>query len=144
MNSPEAGLTQQPSMGVMDEQNAQLLRRLHRNMHVLGAVLVLLGTSFLVALWGETSWVPFGIIIALGVLTCLKYPWALALAVLLFSIPVMGDVFLSIHNGKKFGLDVLLELAFIIQAFRVLYWAGLLNKAGVSLKAKPRQVGEGA
>lgn len=69
--------------------------------------------------------------IALGVLTCLKQIWAVYVGLVLSYISVVA-------NLVQLNVCALIILAFVIlQAHRVIGWAGKLRAAGVPLTAKP-------
>ena len=71
---------------------------------------------------------------ALGVFSCLKHMWAVYVGLGLSYLSVISNLF----NFNLCGMIILVIV--IIQAHRVISWAGQLKRAGIPLTARPGQL----
>lgn len=67
----------------------------------------------------------------LGVCTCLKQIWAVYVGLALSYLSVLGNI------ANKNVCAIVLLIAAIIQAHRVIKWASQMRAAGLSLNTKP-------
>jgi len=72
--------------------------------------------------------------IGLGICTCLKQMWAVYVGLVLSYLSLIGNII----NFRICGL-VILGIV-IVQAHRVISWAGHLKQAGIPLTARPEQL----
>jgi hypothetical protein len=72
--------------------------------------------------------------VTLGVLACLKQMWAVYVGLVLSYLSVIGNLV----NLNVCGLVILVVV--IIQAHRVIGWAGQLTRAGIPLNTRPEQL----
>jgi hypothetical protein len=70
----------------------------------------------------------------LGVLSCLKQVWAVYVGLVLSYISLLGNLI----NVNLCGLIILIVV--IVQAHRVIGWAGKLRRVGIALTARPDQI----
>ena len=69
--------------------------------------------------------------IVLGVLTCLKQMWAVYAALVLSYLSALGNIL------QLAVIAIIIMVAVIAQAHRVIVWARQIYRAGVPLTAKP-------
>jgi hypothetical protein len=108
---------------------------------LVGAVSVFGAGAIFDEIEGEGRFVIFAIFLVLsllwltlGVLTCLKHIWAVYVGLVLSYLSLIGNVL----SMSVCGIVIL--IAVIIQAHRVIGWASQLTRAGIPLTARPDQL----
>ena len=146
--APVPVVTPSPQTGAF----AKLLKDFQSQIVALGAFWIIIGgvtvaiglfaTSMLAGELDQQALRIVGVIVcamgavwmALGVFSCLKHMWAVYVGLGLSYLSVISNLF----NFNLCGMIILVIV--IIQAHRVISWAGQLKRAGIPLTARPGQL----